>query len=289
MTQSAPPLNLQARGSYQLAPGQAARTPQHDFVTRSAAASARLATQTAAPSISLVMPRPLFSSRLHLSSSCRSPPMPPGGNWQPLAPDWRRADWSSAELLPAAGIEPDATVHVFAARVGRWRGVFAHHSWVVVKERDASAYTRFDVVGWGNPVRVNHRDADGRWYGNVPEVVGGAAGRGGGSADPAHPRGRDELRLQQQRAAIRLAGAELEQLRPAYPGRGAGARPAPCRRPRSARTGARTASIAGLTPSRTGLQASLYGAGRHHPRLGRRRRDQPARAGRRLRPATARR
>lgn len=67
--------------------------------------------------------------------------------WRPRAEDWRRADWSSAKLLPAAAIEPEATVHVFAARVGRWRGIFAHHSWVVVKERGASAYTRFDVVG----------------------------------------------------------------------------------------------------------------------------------------------
>ena len=48
--------------------------------------------------------------------------------WQTHAPDWQRADWTSAKLLQAASVEPEATVHVFAARVGRWRGIFAHHS-----------------------------------------------------------------------------------------------------------------------------------------------------------------
>jgi hypothetical protein len=51
---------------------------------------------------------------------------------QGMAEDWRRADWSSAKLLPAASTVPEATVHVFAARVGRpcWRngiGVTADH------------------------------------------------------------------------------------------------------------------------------------------------------------------
>ena len=91
--------------------------------------------------------------------------------WQTHAPDWRRADWASAKLLPAASIEPEATVHIFAARVGRWRGIFAHHSWIVVKEANASAYTRFDVVGWGTPVRVNGWAPDGRWFGHAPTVV----------------------------------------------------------------------------------------------------------------------
>ena len=27
------------------------------------------------------------------------------------------------------------------------------------------------MVGWGDPVRTNFRDPDGRWYGNVPQVV----------------------------------------------------------------------------------------------------------------------
>jgi hypothetical protein len=55
-----------------------------------------------------------------------------------VAPNWRAADWSSAKLLPQASEAPQAIVAVYAARVGRWRGIFAHHTWIVVKEAGAS-------------------------------------------------------------------------------------------------------------------------------------------------------
>ncbi|WP_298961303.1 DUF3750 domain-containing protein [uncultured Methylobacterium sp.] len=86
-------------------------------------------------------------------------------------PDWATADWSSARLLPPAAAAPDAMVRVYAARVGRWRGIFAHHCWIVVKEAGAARYTRFDVVGWGLPVRTDAYAADARWFGNPPQVV----------------------------------------------------------------------------------------------------------------------
>ncbi|MFE1599114.1 DUF3750 domain-containing protein [Methylobacterium sp. ID0610] len=87
------------------------------------------------------------------------------------APDWATADWSSARLLPPAAAAPGAVVRIYAARVGRWRGIFAHHTWVVIKEAGAPRYTRFDVVGWGLPVRQDAYPADGRWFGNPPQVV----------------------------------------------------------------------------------------------------------------------
>lgn len=82
------------------------------------------------------------------------------------------ARWSSAGILPPAARKPEAMVHVYAARVGRWRGVFAHHSWIVVKEEGASRYTRYDVVGWGTPLRTDLRVPDGYWFGNMPALVG---------------------------------------------------------------------------------------------------------------------
>jgi hypothetical protein len=92
--------------------------------------------------------------------------------WNQGWPDsWSDADWASAALLPQAQDEPDAVVHVLAARVGNWRGIFAHHSWIVIKDEGARSYTRYDVVGWGRPVRENVRDVDGRWYGNTPVVL----------------------------------------------------------------------------------------------------------------------
>jgi len=89
---------------------------------------------------------------------------------------WREASWVSSGLLPDASAEPQARVIVFAGRTGGWKGLFAVHSWIVVKAAGAPRWTRYDVVGWGRPVRVNGWAADGRWYGNVPEVVADITG-----------------------------------------------------------------------------------------------------------------
>jgi hypothetical protein len=88
-----------------------------------------------------------------------------------VAPSWGRADWSSANLLPKPPAAPQALVYIYAARTGRWRGIFAHHSWIVVKEAGANRYTRYDKVGWGSPVRTDGWVPDGRWFGNAPELV----------------------------------------------------------------------------------------------------------------------
>lgn len=90
---------------------------------------------------------------------------------QGLATSWSRADWSSAGLLPTPATHPEAIVRIYAARAGRWRGIVAHHSWIVMKEAGASAYTRFDKVGWGTPVRENGWAPDGRWFSHEPETV----------------------------------------------------------------------------------------------------------------------
>jgi len=88
-----------------------------------------------------------------------------------LSTTWSRADWSSARLLPKPADAPQAMVHVYAARTGRWRGIFAHHSWIVVKEKDAPRYTRYDKVGWGSPVRTDAWPADARWFGHEPQLL----------------------------------------------------------------------------------------------------------------------
>ncbi len=108
-----------------------------------------------------------------------------------LPPTYTMARWSSAGLLPPANAKPDAVVHVYAARVGRWRGIFAHHSWIVVKERGASRYTRYDVVGWGTPVRTDLRDPDGYWFGNLPTLVGSVEGE---AAERLIPKIREAVR-----------------------------------------------------------------------------------------------
>jgi hypothetical protein len=90
--------------------------------------------------------------------------------------DWQAADRSSAGLLPPAAGHPDALVRVYAARTVRWRGIFAVHSWIVIKERNAPRYTRYDYTAWGEPIRINGFVADGRWFGGVPETITAADG-----------------------------------------------------------------------------------------------------------------
>jgi len=52
--------------------------------------------------------------------------------------DWRTADRSSAGLSPLPSDEKGAVVQGFAARAYDWRGVFAVHSWIAVKEEGAA-------------------------------------------------------------------------------------------------------------------------------------------------------
>src|SRR5262245_24393996 len=84
---------------------------------------------------------------------------------------FRDADWSSTHTLPDAADFPDARVMVMSGRTGGWKGVIAVHSWIVFKRENAKDWTRYDVVGWGNPVRLNGWPADARWYGTAPTVV----------------------------------------------------------------------------------------------------------------------
>jgi Protein of unknown function (DUF3750) len=88
-----------------------------------------------------------------------------------------QADWSSTGMLPSARADGDARLLVFTGRTGRWKGIFAVHSWVVLKDESATSWSRFDVVGWGQPVRTNNWAPDGRWFGDTPRVLVDVRGR----------------------------------------------------------------------------------------------------------------
>ena len=89
---------------------------------------------------------------------------------------WRDADWSSIGLLPKASANPQARVIIFTGTAGAWKGIFAVHSWIVLKHANATKWTRYDVVGWGEPVRTNNWPADGRWFGNPPVAIADISG-----------------------------------------------------------------------------------------------------------------
>lgn len=101
--------------------------------------------------------------------------------------NWRTADWSSARIAPNPASAKEAIIQIYAARAGRWKGIFSVHTWIVIKPRNAVNFTRYDVVGWGKPVRRNNYPADGFWYGNSPEVI---------------------LEIRGEEAGMRIAGVE---------------------------------------------------------------------------------
>src|SRR3981081_3023311 len=99
--------------------------------------------------------------------------------------DWQTADRSSAGLLPSPAEHPDALIRVYAARTVRGGGISAVHSGIVIKERNAARYPRYDYTAWGEPIRVNGFAADGRWFGDKPETIAAADGE---SADRMIPK-----------------------------------------------------------------------------------------------------
>ena len=74
-------------------------------------------------------------------------------------------------MLQPAGADGDARLLVFTGRTGRWKGIFAVHSWVVFKPENGATWSRYDVVGWGQPLRTNGWAPDGRWFGDTPRVL----------------------------------------------------------------------------------------------------------------------
>jgi hypothetical protein len=104
--------------------------------------------------------------------------------------NWQTADRSSAGLLPPAAEHRDALIRVFAARTVRWRSIFAVHTWIVVKEKNAAGYSRYDYTAWGEPIRANGFAPDGRWFGATPETVVAVDGE---RAEALIPRIRDVI------------------------------------------------------------------------------------------------
>ena len=96
--------------------------------------------------------------------------------WDGTGAGWQTADRSSIGVLPPPAPDGDAVVRIFSAQTVRWRGIFATHSWIVIKAKGALNYTRYDYTAWGNPIRMNGFEADGRWFGHLPKIVFAADG-----------------------------------------------------------------------------------------------------------------
>jgi len=167
------------------------------------------------------------------------------------------ARWSSSGLLPPAASDPEPRVIVFTARTGSWRSIFAVHSWIVVKPRNGQ-YTRYEVTGFGDPVRINRIAPDAYWFSYSPEIVGDIRGE---LAERAIPKIEDAIRSY---TYIRRGDYRI------WPGPNSNTFVATVLRavpefevalpPTAIGKDFRADySFVGLTPSRTGVEASLFG------------------------------
>jgi len=97
--------------------------------------------------------------------------------------DWRLARRDSSGQSPDPATMTDAVIQVFAARAVGWRGALGVHTWIVVKPSGASAYRRYEVIGWGvdrgyAAVRVDRAGPDHYWFGSRPERLVDVRGSG---------------------------------------------------------------------------------------------------------------
>lgn len=100
-------------------------------------------------------------------------PLSAGAVWyasQGWPGSWHEAEWHSTGTAPDPAFTPEAVVRIYSARTGRWKSIFAVHSWIALKPEGANSWSRFEVVGWGPPVRQNAYPVDGLWYSNPPVV-----------------------------------------------------------------------------------------------------------------------
>jgi Protein of unknown function (DUF3750) len=93
---------------------------------------------------------------------------------------WSNAPRHSTGLAPDPKVHSDAIVQIYNARAFAWRGIFATHPWIVVKKSGATAYKRYEVVGWGSgsKLRTDYATVDGLWYGSEPSVMVDLRGAG---------------------------------------------------------------------------------------------------------------
>lgn len=101
--------------------------------------------------------------------------------YSPHSRSWQTAPRHSAGIAPDPGQNAEvAIVQVYSARTFGWRGVVAHHPWIIFKRSGEKAFTRYDVVGWrgSDVVQRNYALPDGLWYGAQPGLLVDHRGEG---------------------------------------------------------------------------------------------------------------
>ena len=174
---------------------------------------------------------------------------------------WSEARWDSAGLAPDPATTPDAVVQVYAARAWGWKGIFAVHTWLIMKREGAARYDRYEVVGWGvrhgrPAVRRDMRAIDGYWAGNLPHIVvdrRGPRGRGADRPDRGGDREPTPIPTSIAPGRARTPTPSSRTSRAACP-----SSLWSCRRPRSARTTSPTATCSRRRPAAPAIRCRCW-------------------------------
>lgn len=90
--------------------------------------------------------------------------------------DYRSANRKSAGIAPDPSKTSDAIIQVYSARTFNWRGIFAVHTWIAVKTKNASFYTVYHLIGWRSfwnlPIVAIEKDLPDRyWFNQKPNML----------------------------------------------------------------------------------------------------------------------
>jgi hypothetical protein len=91
--------------------------------------------------------------------------------------NWRTASREPAGIASMPNEDSRAIIEFYAADAFSWRGWFAVHPWVAIKEEKASEYSVYEVIGWqvrqGLPAIRQYQTPtpDRYWYGSRPQLL----------------------------------------------------------------------------------------------------------------------
>jgi len=91
--------------------------------------------------------------------------------------DWRTASREPAGIATSPSEDSRAIIEFYAADAFSWRGWFAVHPWIAIKESKAAEYRVYEVTGWqvrqGLPAIRQYQTStpDRYWYGSKPKLL----------------------------------------------------------------------------------------------------------------------
>jgi Protein of unknown function (DUF3750) len=176
------------------------------------------------------------------------------GRWWELRSD-------SSEQAPDPATTPEAVIHVYAARAVGWRGILAVHTWISVKPTNAAAYTRYEVMGFGvgrgaPAIRVNRTGPDNYWFGSRPDLL---VDRRGGGVDELIAEIEAAVKAYPYPTSYRTWPGPNSNTFTAYVGRAVPGLRLDLPSTAIGKDYLPGPSLAGFTPSGTGIQVSLLG------------------------------